>query len=215
MTTIYMRMDQVMLGTMMESKAENGIYSAAIRIAEMWYFVPTAVIAAFQPMIMKAKEKSQEEFLKRQQQLYDIIAIIGIICIIGVSIFGKLVINILYGEAYIRAVPMLLISVWSGLFATLGSARSPWLVSENLQKYAIIYITSGAIVNTILNALLIPKYGGSGAAFATLIAQTFTSIITVLFIRKMRISGIMMLKSIFKNNTIIQIMKILRRKVKC
>lgn len=199
MTTIYMRMDQVMLGTMMTSKAENGIYSAAVRIAEMWYFVPMAVIASFQPTIMKAKEQSKDDFLDRQQQLYDIIAIIGVLCIIVISISGKIIVGILYGEEYLGTVPILLISIWSGLFATLGSARSPWLVSENLQKYTIIYITSGAIVNTILNALLIPQLGGVGAAIATLIAQMFTSIITVLFIKKMRISGIMMLKAIFNN----------------
>lgn len=213
MTTIYMRMDQVMLGTMMESKTENGIYSAAVRIAEMWYFVPTAIITSFQPMIMEAKKYSQKLFLDRQQQLYDIIAIIGVICIVGISIFGKLIVHILYGDKYLGAVPILLISIWSGLFATLGSARAPWLVSENLQKYTIVYITSGAVVNTILNFLLIPKYGGNGAAIATLIAQMFTSIITVLFIKKMRISGLMMLKSIFKNDILIKGIKKIRRKI--
>lgn len=207
MTTIYMRMDQVMLGSMMTSQTENGIYSAAVRIAEMWYFVPMAVIAAFQPIIMKYKKNNQEKFIEKQQELYDIVSIIGFVCIIGISIFGKLAIRILYGEEYLGAAPILLISIWSGLFATLGCARGPWLISEGLQKYTIIYITSGAIVNTTFNFLLIPNFGGSGAAIATLIAQMFTSIITVLFIPKMRISGVMMLKSIFKNKTIVKILK--------
>ena len=207
MTTIYMRMDQVMLGSMMDSKSDNGVYSAAVRIAEMWYFVPTAIITSFQPAIMKAKEESKEYFLDRQQKLYDITSIISFVCIIGISIFGKLIIRILYGEEYIEAAPILLISIWSGLFATLGSARSPWLISENLQRYSIIYITSGAIINISLNFLLIPKYGGIGAAIATLIAQMFTSVITVMFIKKMRISGIMMLKSIFKNDILITMVR--------
>lgn len=213
MTTIYMRMDQVMLGSMMSSKTENGVYAAAVRIAEMWYFVPIAIITSFQPIIMKAKEKSQENFLKIQQKLYDIISIIGILCVIIISIFGKLIISILYGQEYIEAAPMLLISIWSGLFATLGSARAPWMISENLQKYTIIYITSGAIVNIILNFLLIPIYGGIGAAIATLVAQIVTSIITVMFIKKMRISGIMIMKSLVKNGIIIEIIKKIKGKL--
>lgn len=208
MTTIYMRMDQVMIGSMLESKSENGIYSAAVRIAEMWYFVPMAVITSFQPIIMKAKKNDNEkQFFETQQKLYDIISIISLIFIIMISIFGKLIVRILYGEDYIEAASILLISVWAGLFATLGSARSPWLISENLQRYTIIYITSGAVVNILLNSLLIPNYGAMGAAVATLIAQICTSIITVLFIPKMRISGVMMLKSIFKNNIIITTIK--------
>ncbi|MFD2880324.1 oligosaccharide flippase family protein [Paenibacillus rhizoplanae] len=55
MITMYMRLDQVMLGYMMDTKVELGIYSASARIAEMWYFIPMAVITSFRPVIMKKK----------------------------------------------------------------------------------------------------------------------------------------------------------------
>jgi len=200
MTTLYMRIDQIMLGTMFESKFENGIYSAAVRIAEMWYFVPLAVIAAFQPTIIKSKnEEKGEEYLDNMQKLYDFIAIIGIGFGILISIFGKLAINILYGEEYIKAYSVLLISVWAGLFATLGSARSVWLIIENLQKYTIAYTLCGSVLNILLNAIFIPKYGAFGAAFATLLTQGISNIFVLMIFKKTRISSFMILKSIFKN----------------
>jgi Na+-driven multidrug efflux pump len=87
------------------------------------------------------------------------------------------------------------ISIWAGTFAMLGSSRGIWLISEGLQRYSVIYISSGAIVNIILNYLLIPIIGGYGAALATLISQVTVSIIVPLFIKETRISVIMMLKA--------------------
>lgn len=56
MVTIYMRIDQVMLGSMLPTKVELGVYSAAVQIASMWYFVPLAIITSFMPVIMNKKK---------------------------------------------------------------------------------------------------------------------------------------------------------------
>ena len=207
MVTLYMRIDQVMLGTMLNSKIENGIYSAAVRIAEIWYFIPTAIVAAFQPIIVLSKRKNQVQYDKNMQRLYDVISIVGITFAIGISIFGELAVQILYGEKYYGAIDVLKISVWAGLFATLGTARSVWLVCENLQKYTLIYTITGSIVNISLNYILIPSIGAKGAAIATLIAQFVTNVIALMPFKKTRKSSYMILKSIFCNETIIDIFK--------
>lgn len=215
MITIYMRIDQVMLGSMLPDKSQNGIYSAAVKIAEMWYFIPLAIIASFKPSIMKSKSNHNEkEYLRLIQRLYDLVAIIGIVCAIGITIISPLAIRILYGEAYAQSAQILSISVWAGLFATLGSARSVWLVTENLQKYTIAYTLAGCIINVGLNALLIPYYGAFGAAFATLIAQGISNVLVLMLFKKTKISSIMILKSIFKNQLLIDLGKNLIEKVK-
>lgn len=215
MTTIYMRIDQVMLGTMLESKAENGIYSAAVRIAEMWYFVPLAIAASFQPVIMKRKnEENEEEYKKNMQRLYDFVAVIGIAFGIIISVFGKLIVNILYGTEYLKAAKILNVSVWAGLFATLGSARAIWLVAENKQKYTLVYTLVGCIVNVILNCILIPKQGAFGAAIATLMAQLIANVFALMPFKETRESSIMILKSIFINKTCIDFARYIEEKVK-
>lgn len=203
LSTIYMRIDQVMLGKMLSDTTENGIYSAAVRIAEMWYFIPSAIVASFQPNInARKKEKDEQGYINLIQQLYDIVAIIGIVFGIGITCFGWIAVDILYGEAYAQASQVLMVMVWAGLFATLGTARSVWLINENLQKYTIIYTLTGAATNIVLNYLLIPSMGALGAAITTLISQIVADLLTLMIFKKTRKSSIMILKAIFRNQTL-------------
>lgn len=213
MVTLYMRIDQVMLGSMLDNKTENGIYSAAVRIAEIWYFVPTAIISAFQPAIVMKKKYSEEQYEKSMQRLYDIVAIVGIAFGILITLFGDIAVQILYGEEYKGATSILKISVWAGLFATLGTARSVWLVNENLQKYSLIYTSVGCVTNIVLNYFLISKIGARGAAIATLIAQFVTNVLALVPFKKTRKSSAMILKSIFLNQTVKDVIKTFRIRI--
>lgn len=215
MTTIYMRIDQVMLGSMLDSKTENGIYSAAVRIAEMWYFVPLAIIASFQPVIMQRKKEGNElEYKKNMQRLYDFVAIIGIVCGIVISLFGWIAVDILYGSEYSGASDVLSISVWAGLFATLGSARSVWLVAEDKQKYTLVYTLTGCVINVLLNSILIPEFGAIGAGIATLVAQLIANVFALMPFKNTRESSTMIIKSIFYNGTVIDVVKYLINKLR-
>lgn len=195
LVTLYMQIDKIMLGNMMDTKIEVGIYSAASQVAQMWYFIPMAIITSMQPVIMKKKRENQEAYLNSVQLLYRIITWIGLIFGLFILIFSDLIINILYGTQYLKASSILSISIWAGTFATLGSARGVWLITENLQRFSLLYIGSGAIVNVILNYILIPIMGGHGAAIATLISQIVVVIVVPLLIKETRVSAIMILKA--------------------
>lgn len=195
MVSLYMRIDQVMLGTIMPNKDELGIFSAAVRIAEMWYFVPMAIIVSFRPVIISKKKNNNEGYMKSIQLLYSIVAWMGIAFGIFILLFSKLIIGILYGPEYIESARILSVSIWAGTFAMLGSARGVWLVTEGLQRYSMAYIAAGCIINVSLNYLLIPSYGGYGAAIATLASQVTVAIIAPAFFKPTRISSIMMLRA--------------------
>lgn len=195
MITLYMRIDQVMLGAMMTTKTELGVYSAAVQVAQLWYFVPVAIITSFKPVIMSKKKINERSYLKLVQLLYTIVAWVGIGFGIFIFLFSDLIIGVLYGADYEKAASILSISVWAGTFATLGSARGTWLICEGLQKYSIVYIGLGAVVNVVLNYTLIPIFGGYGAAIATLVSQITVAMIAPLFIKETRVSAIMMLKA--------------------
>lgn len=195
MVTLYMQIDKVMLGSLMPTKVEVGVYSAAVSIASMWYFVPMAIITSFQPVIMSKKKINEESYLKSVQLLYTIVAWLGIGFSIFVLIFSKPVVNILYGAEYQKASSILSVSIWAGTFAMLGSATSIWLIAENLQKYKTFFVFSGALVNVILNYFLIPIIGGYGAAIATLASQFIANIITPIFFKEIRINTKMIFKA--------------------
>lgn len=199
MVTLYMQIDKIMLGSLMPTKTEVGIYSAATSIAQMWYFVPMAIITSYKPVIMAKKNEGDDRgYLDSVQNLYTIVAWTGILFGIIMLVFSRLIVSILYGPEFEKAANILSVSIWAGTFAMLGSARSSaWLICENLQKYSIFIIGVGLIINVVLNYLLIPPLLGFGAAFATLITQISVALIAPLFIKSMRVSSLMMIKGIF------------------
>lgn len=196
MITLYMRVDQVMLGYMLSNKSEVGVYSAAVSIASMWYFVPLALITSFKPVIMSKKRENEESYLKLVQLLYIIVAWMGIGFGVLILPFSKIIVSILFGSDYLEAASILSISIWAGTFAMLGSARSIWLLCEGKQKYTLVYTSLGFIVNLVLNYLLIPQLGGHGAAVATLSAQFSANVLGLAFFKETRVSTIMILKAL-------------------
>lgn len=211
MVTIYMRIDQVMLGKMIEDKSQVGIYSAAVRIAEMWAFVPNSIISSFKPVIMKYKgENKNKEYVKNLQRLYDISSLVSILFAIGITIFARLIIMILYGKAFLEASKILYILIWGIWFGILGNVHYVWLICENKGKYSLFYSATGSISNIIFNAILIPKYGMYGAAIATLISQFIANIVSFGIFKETRVLSKFAIKAIL----FIEPLKFLKNRIK-
>lgn len=204
MVTIYTQMDKLMIGNMLDEE-QVGLYSIATAICVMWGFIPEALINSIRPTIYEAKKTDEELYLIKLKQLYAIIFWIGIFFALGITIFSKLIINILYGKEYLAARKALIIAVWYTGLSYLGSARGTWIVCENKNKYVKKYIIYGAIVNLILNSILIPTIGICGAAIATLVTQIVVVLMAPLLYKETRIStkymldGIL-LKGVIKND---------------
>ena len=75
------------------------------------------------------------------------------------------------------------IYVWAGIAVSLAAGLSQYLIAENYTKVSAISTIVGAVANIILNLILIPQYGISGAAFATLISYSMSVIAVLLFKR--------------------------------
>lgn len=199
MVTLYMQMDKIMIGNMIDD-LNVGLYSAATTICTLWAFIPEAIINSFRPVIYELKNKSEELYLKRLKLLYSIIFWLGILFCTFIVVFSKYIILILYGKNYLNAQTTLVIAVWYTSFAYVGVARNIWIVSENKNKYAKSFTIIGAIVNLVLNLIFIPKYGINGAAIATLFSQISVVIIAPLLYKDTRISTKYIVESILLIN---------------
>lgn len=166
----YMRLDQVMLATMLDDHAV-GVFSAALRIAEVWYFIPMAIAAATFPRMLEKRSADPAAYRRYIQALYDSMAWLGLAVAVLVSVFAGWLIPLLYGQEYAEAAKVLSIQIWAGIAVAMSYVHSRWLLAENLQKYGLYYTLTGAVVNILLNFLLIPRYGPAGAAWATLATQ--------------------------------------------
>lgn len=171
----YMRIDQIMLGQILDDKAV-GIYSAAVRISELWYFIPVAIAASVFPAIIEAKKKSEEFYCQRLQKLYDLMIIIAVSIALPMTFLSSWVATSLFGRAYAASGTVLAIHIWAGVFVFLGVASGKWFLVENLQKLAFYRTFWGMVINILLNILLIPKYGVVGAAIATVISYSIAAL---------------------------------------
>ncbi len=168
---VYMRIDQIMLGQMLGDEAV-GIYSAAVRISEVWYFIPMAIAASVFPSIIEAKKQSEDLYCQRIQRLYDLMVLLALAVAIPMTFLSEWIVVFLFGNEYLQAAPILSISIWAGLSVALSAVHGKWLLTEGMQHYALLYTAIGCLVNIVLNMYLIKKYGVVGAAFATVAAQT-------------------------------------------
>ena len=204
MISIYMKIDQVMLKS--AGSKIVGIYSAAARISESWYFIPVAIVTSVFPAIIHARKTDIERYHKRLQNLYDLLVAISLPVAILVSIFANQIIHILYGNPYQGAGILLSIHIWSGIFVFLGSASSQFLLAEGFTLISFSRTAFGALVNVVLNLWLIPIYGALGASIATLIAYA-SSTFFILAVPHTREQGLRMLKSLFLISIIKKIVK--------
>ena len=196
MISIYGQTDKLMLKQMLNT-SEVGYYSTATTVCAMWTFVLSAIIDSLYPSIMKSNNNNEELFKKRNRQLYAIVFWVSAFVSICFIIFGGIVIKILYGQAYMPSVMPLKIITWYTAFSYLGVARDAWIVCKEKQRYLKYIYLSAAICNVILNSMLIPLWGATGAAFASLITQILTAIILPLFIKDLKENTILMLEAIF------------------
>ena len=167
---VYMRVDQIMLGQLLGDEAV-GIFSAAVRISEVWYFIPTAIIASVFPAIVAAKRHSETLYHQRLQNLYNAMVAVALAVALPMTFLSGWVIELLFGNAYADAGAVLAVHVWSALFVFLGLASGSGYLIENLQMLAFGRTLLGAIVNVLANFILIPLFGILGAALGTLLAQ--------------------------------------------
>ena len=182
---IYMRIDQIMLGQMVGSRAV-GVYSVAVRISELWYFVPMAITSSVYPALIEAKKISEALYYQRIQKLLSLMSILSYAVAIAVSLFAKQIISLLFGESYHGADSILIFHIWTGVFVSTGLVRSLWTTTENLMQFAFATTAIGAAINIVINLFLIPAYEGVGAAIATVISQAFASYIAGMFFPKTR-----------------------------
>jgi len=173
---IFMKIDQVMLGQMI-GNSEVGIYSAAVRVSEIWYFIPGAIVSSVAPAIYAAKEKSESLYYQRLGQLLSLMTCISLAIALPMSFLSNKIIMVMFGSGYAEAGPILAVHIWTSLFVFMGLATSPWFIAESLNHVSLGKTLFGAILNIVLNLFLIPKYAGFGAAIATIISQAAAAFI--------------------------------------
>lgn len=194
--SVYLKTDQIMLRWLVDPK-EVGIYSIAATLSEVWYFLPTAIVVSIFPKLIQLRNSSVRAYKKRLQQVFDLLFVIAFLVAIIVTFLAKPLVYFSLGEAYLGSAPILSIHIWAGIFIFMRAAFSKWILTEHLEIFSLVTQGSGAISNIVLNFILIPRFGGYGAALATLFSYATASYLSLLLHNKTREVFWMMTYSMF------------------
>ena len=202
MIAIYGATDKLMLKQMLDETAV-GYYSLAVSISTMWTFLLSSIIDSLKPSIMRYYNENKLKYIQTNRLLYAIVFYLSLLASFGITVIAPIFISILYGEEYLSAVAPLRIVVWYVAFSYLGVARDSWVVCEGKQKYLKYIYLGSALLNVILNFILIPIIGACGASLASLLTQISTIFVFPAIIKDMRpnvklIFDAIMLKGILK-----------------
>ena len=192
---IYSKIDQVMLGSLLTDKSQLGFYSIAVKISEVFNFLPMIVASSIFPKL-STLDVEDVEYQNKLQVYFDIMLFLWLIVALPISLFSSPIILFLYGSDYSPAARILGIYVWAQFGANLGVARSSFLTIKGILKYSLYLGIIGAFLSIGLNYFLIPQYQAMGATIATLITNLVVIVLANFFIRDLRIVGIMILRSL-------------------
>ncbi len=195
MVAIFAQTDRIML-KWMRGTSETGFYSAASTCATMTYFVFVALLDSYRPVILAGKQSGEDAFKKPMRQLYSLLIYLSAAQALLFPLIAKPLVNFLYGNAYAAAAPALLVLIWCPVVSYIGTARDIWILANSRQNLLWIVNISGAALNIAANYLLIPHYGATGAAMASLISQFFANVVLGFFLAPLKPNQSLMLESL-------------------
>jgi O-antigen/teichoic acid export membrane protein len=192
---VYLRIDRIIIGEI-SGPAELGLYSVAVMAAEAFFFIAQSASLSIFPGVVEAQSVSLGLFREKMQQYYKLMVFLGYAVAIPLSLVSSWLVPLLFGSEYEKAIPMLILLVWGGVFLNLIHARSYYLAAMNWTRLHLVLDLIGCAANISLNIFLIPIYGGIGAAIASIMTYFLTAYVINFTVKPLRENGIMMTKAL-------------------
>ena len=167
---IYQRIDQVMIGHMID-KESVGYFSVASRIVEILIYVPMILVQTVTPVLVQKRKESESAYKTKAQLFMNVTVWSTFIVAIFTSCIAHWTILLLFGNTYLPAVPVLQVMAFKSVSVALSTTAGHMLIVEGIQRFAIFRDTFGCIVCVMLNYLLLQQYGIIAAAFVAIISN--------------------------------------------
>lgn len=179
---LYTVLDKVMIGAMVENKVESGYYEQAQKIIKILLTIVTALGTVMLPRIANKFADGKTDEIKRNiTTSFKFTYLLAFPMLFGIIAISNRFVPVFLGAGYEEV--SLLIKIISPIILMIGLSNvigNQYLLPTKRQKSFTISVLCGAIVNLILNFILIKKYEAIGASIATVIAET--TVVAIQFI---------------------------------
>lgn len=183
MAVIMSNIDIIMIGNML-NKQDVAVYNVASKIATFPSILLTVLNTVFPPIVAKLYHDGELDKLRKMYKLSArSLALISSIIIILIVIFRNSLLGY-YGSEFLEGKYVI---IFRGIGQLINaSVGSVWYIvcMTGRPKVNMIGKILAAIINIILNIILIPIWGISGAALASMIAVGFVNILGYFIVQK-------------------------------
>jgi O-antigen/teichoic acid export membrane protein len=174
------RLDQWLLGSIAGAR-ELGIYSVAVAWAEALWYLPTALAAVQRPDLIRA---DSSEAARQAARVFRAVVLFTAISGLLIVAAAPLLCVGLFGEEFEGSVGMLRVLVAAAFGVAAVKLLGAALVARGKPLLQSIAIGAGFLCTLTLDLLLIPPFGGMGAAVAVALAHTAAGlVVAVIFVR--------------------------------
>ncbi len=179
-TQIYTVLDKTMIGSIITDKSEVGFYEQAQKMVKLLLAIATSLGTVMVPRMANTYANGDKGKLKEyMNQSFRFVLLIGM-----VSIVNKFV-PIFYGNGYDKVATLIVII--SPILLLIGLSNvigTQYLLPTKQQKKYTISVVLGAVVNFILNMILIRIWKSEGASIATVLAELTVTGVQFYLVRK-------------------------------
>src|SRR5581483_9266926 len=165
----------ILMISWMKTASDVGIYSAAIRVIQVIYLLPTIVQLTTMPLFSRLAKPDNQEFRQALEQTISVLFLASIPMGIGGVVLGTPIMTLLFGPAFASGGLAFKILIATTLVAFPGSIMVSAIFAYGHQRSLIIASTVGGFSNVLFDLLFIPRWGITGSAVATLLAQILSN----------------------------------------
>ncbi len=168
---IYRVMDKTMIGALVGAE-ELGFYENAEKIISIPVSIVTALGTVMLPYMSKNANDSKEELNKKILDTFELCFFAIFPLIIGLIIISNDFALVFFGNEFIKSGNIIQLLSVSILFTSIANViRTNYLIPKEKDNIYVKSTIFGAIINLIINLLLIPRYASYGASIGTIVAE--------------------------------------------
>lgn len=183
--SLYKYMDKIMLGSI-SSKIQVGFFENAEKVIN----IPMSLITAFGTVLMSRianmiTNSQEKKIIKLINSSMEAIMLIALAIAFGLASIATILAPIFFGKEFIECGVLIMgLSVTVPFMAFANVIRTQYLIPYNMDRVYIISLLSGAVINLLINILLIPHLAARGSVIATIAAEAAVCIYQTIAVRK-------------------------------
>ena len=213
---VYLVLDKTMIGLITKSYYENGYYDQAMKLAKMVLTIVTASATVIMPRIGYYFEiKDYKSIRALMDKSFRFVFFLGIPLCLGLIVTASQFVPWFYGPGYDKVSELLIVT--SLLILVIGTntiTGGVYMIATKQENKYTMTVVAGALINIVLNAILIRRFMSVGAAVASVAAESSIMLIQLVMLRneitiiptikqswKYLVAGILMFLALLKVKT--------------